>query len=247
MTSCGLLDETIEAHGGRDRWRAVDENQFSLSSGGLAFLSRSQPFALKNLKVRLRPHQRETVLGDFPRASWQGNWSPDCVRISDPEGRLRVERRDPRSHFRGLVNQVYWDKLDILYFAGYALWNYLSFPFVLEEPGVVVTQSGGRSGSPRLDAVFDPSFPTHSARQSFRLDSSRRLVRHDYTAHVIGPWAAAANFCLASVEVEGLPFYSRRKVYPRPGGYEAAVRFPALVWIEIDDLQVKGRAARPSS
>jgi len=161
------------------------------------------PFALVNLKASVRPHARETTLGDFPRPGWRGTWTPDCVQIRDPEGGLRDERRDPRRHFRGLVNQVYWDKLDILYFAGYALWNYLSFPFLLEEPGVVVTENDASSASPRLDAVFDASFPTHSARQSFWLDPSRRLVRHDYTADVIGTWATAAHFCEGGVEVRG--------------------------------------------
>jgi hypothetical protein len=230
-----LLEETIEAHGGRVRWRAVGAIEFALSSGGFAFLSRSQPNALKNLKVSVRPHERRTLLGDFPYPGWQGTWTPDCVEIRDPDGALKGERRDPRRHFHGLLNQVYWDKLDILYFAGYALWNYLSFPFFLDEPGVVVTETDAR-GALSLDAVFDPSFPTHSARQSFRLDSSRRLVRHDYAADVIGAYAAAANFCEESVEVDGLRFYTRRKVYPRLG--PAVVRFPTLVWIAIDDVRV---------
>ena len=60
-------------------------------------------------------------------------------------------------------------------FAGYALWNYLSFPFFLDEPGVVVTETGAREAL-SLDAVFDPSFPTHSATQSFR-----RLVENTTT------------------------------------------------------------------
>ena len=237
MTSRQLLEETIEAHGGRDRWRAVRSIAFSLSSGGFAFLSRSQPSALKSLKVSLKPHERETTLGDFPRPGWRGVWTPDHVQIRDPDGRLTAERREPRRHFGGLVNQVYWDKLDILTFAGYALWNYLTFPFILEEPGVVLTENATGAQS-RVDAVFDANFPTHSARQSFWLDPSRRLVRHDYTADVIGTWATAANFCLDSVEVDGLRFYNRRKVLPRLGPRQTIVRFPTLVWIEIDDLRV---------
>jgi hypothetical protein len=235
-----LLEETIQAHGGRDRWRMVERLEFRLSSGGFAFLSRSQPSALRDLRVSLRPHERETVLEDFPRPGWRGVWTPDQVRISDPDGRLAAERRDPRGHFRGLVHQVYWDKLDILYFAGYALWNYLSFPFILKEPGVFMMETTG--ASPRLDAVFDAAFPTHSAKQSFWLDPSRRLVRHDYAADVIGAWATAANFCLDSVVVDGLRFYTRRKVYPRLGPRQTIVRFPTLVWIEIDDMQVKRRS-----
>ncbi len=232
-----LLDETIEAHGGRERWRAAHTIEFALSSGGFAFLSRSQPNALRNLKVALRPHERRTLIRDFPRPGWQGAWTPDRVEIRDPGGGLAGARLEPRRHFRGLLNKVHWDKLDILYFAGYALWNYLTFPFLLEAPGVLVAEADAGAASHRLDAVFDPGFPTHSARQSFHLDPSRRLVRHDYTADVIGAYATAANFCLASVEVGGLRFYTRRKVYPRLGP-GAVVRFPTLVWIEIDDVQV---------
>jgi hypothetical protein len=180
----------------------------------------------------VRPHARETTLRDFPRAGWRGTWTPDCVQICDPDGGLKGERRDPRRHFRGLLNQVYWDKLDILYFAGYALWN------LLEEASVALTETDRSGASPRLDAVFRADFPTHSAKQSFLLGPSRRLVRHDYAADVIGAWAAAAHFCLDSVEVEGLRFYTRRKVFPRLGSREAVVRFPTLVWIEIDDVRI---------
>ncbi len=239
-TSRELLEETIQAHGGRERWQAVERLKFALSSGGFAFLSRSQPSALKYLKVSLRPRERETVLGDFPSPDWRGVWTPNHLEIRSPEGRLAAERRDPRNHFDGLVNRVYWDKLDILYFAGYALWNYLSFPFILEEPGARLTE--GADPSTRLDAVFDAPFPTHSAKQSFWLDPSRRLVRHDYAADVIGIWATAANFCLDSVIVNGLRFYTRRKAYPRLGPRQTIVRFPTLVWIEIDDIEVGWRS-----
>jgi hypothetical protein len=238
MTSRELLEETIRAHGGRDRWRAVERIEFSLSSGGFAFLSRSQPSALKGLRASVRPHVRETTLGDFPRPGWRGTWTPDRVEIRDAHGGLRGERREPRRHFVGLLNQVYWDKLDVLYFAGYALWNYLSFPFLLEEPGVDLTEIGASGASPRLDAAFDAGFPTHSAKPSFLISPSRRLVRHDYTAEVIGRWATAAHFCLDSVEVEGLRFYTRRKVFPRFGSSVIVVRFPTLVWIAIDDVRV---------
>ena len=241
-TSRELLEETIEAHGGRERWRAVREIEFALSSGGFAFFSRCQPLALKNVKVSLRPHERQTLIGDFPHSGRQGAWTPDRVEIRDPDGALIGERRDPRRHFRGPLKQGYWDKLDILYFAGYALWNYLTFPFLLEEPGVVVAEADAAAASSRVDAVFDPSFPTHSARQSFHLDSSRRLVRHDYTADVIGGYATAANFCLASAEVDGLRFYVRRKVCARFGP-STVVRFPTLVWIEIEDVRVNWNGA----
>ncbi|RBP11420.1 hypothetical protein DFR50_116115 [Roseiarcus fermentans] len=238
MTPNELLDETIDAHGGRERWRRVAAIRAKLSSGGLAFRSRCQPNALKRLAIEVRPHAVAVSLGDFVRPGWRGDWTPALAAIRDDRGTVVAERRDPRSHFRGPLNQVYWDKLDILTFAGAALWNYLAFPFILERPGVAPTAVGEDNGALRLDVRFAPEVPTHCARQSFHLDARRRLVRHDYTAEAIGSWATGANLCLASEVVGGLRFTTRRKVFPRLGPWKTVVPFPTLVWIEIDDLAV---------
>ena len=72
---------------------------------------------------------------------------------------------------------------------------------------------------------------------SYQLDPARLLARHDYTADVIGQWANAANLCLASEVVDGLRFYTRRRVFPR-FGTQNVLPFPTLVWIVIDDLRV---------
>jgi len=240
VTPAELLNETIEAHGGRERWRRVGAIRAALSSGGLAFQSRCQPNALKNLKIEVRPHDIAVTLGDFVRRGWRGTWTPALAAIHDDRGQLVAQRRDPRSHFSGVVSQVYWDKLDILTFAGYALWNYLSFPFLLERDDVELvgaTPAAG-DGNLRLDVRFGPGIPTHSRRQSFHIDPGRRLVRHDYTAEPIGSWATGANLCLKSEVVGGVRFYTRRKVLPRLGPAMAVVPFPTLVWIEIDDLDV---------
>ena len=240
MTPAELLNETIEAHGGRERWAHVGAIKAALSSGGLAFQSRCQPNALKDLAIEVRPHDVAVTLGDFVRPGWRGEWAPARAAIYDERGRLIDERRDPRRHFSGLVQQVYWDKLDILTFAGYALWNYLSFPFLLAGKAVKLTgaEVPAEAGVLKLDARFAPDTPTHSERQSFFIDSGRRLVRHDYTAEPIGSWATGANLCLASEVVAGVRFYTRRKVFPRLGPRQTVVRFPTLVWIELDDLSV---------
>ncbi len=238
MAPADLLNETIEAHGGRERWRRVSAVRGSLSSGGLAFQSRCQPNALKGLAIEVRPHDVAVTLADFVRPGWRGEWTPELVAIRDESGGLVEQRREPRRHFGGLVDQVYWDKLAVLTFAGYALWNYLTFPFLLERPGVeLVRVVPAADRGARLDVRFGPGFPTHSERQSFHLDAGRRLVRHDYTADPIGRWAKAANRALRSEVVGGVRFYTRRKVFPRgPGG--AVFPFPTLVWIEIDRLYV---------
>lgn len=239
MDAHALLETVIAAHGGRPRWQAVERIEARLSSAGLAFSLHLQARALEGLRLTLRPHAREVTLHGYGGPGWRGIWVPDQVRLLDPQGDLVTRRIEPRAMFSRLDRQVRWDRLDLLYFAGYALWNYLSFPFILEEPGVSLLES---SAPDRLVARFDASLPTHSAVQTFHLDAAGLLTRHDYTADVIGRWARAANFCLASDVVEGLRFYTRRRVYPRLLG-DAVLPFPTLVWIELAEVSVRFAAS----
>lgn len=233
-----LIEILIETHGGRERWRSLETIEFRLSSSGLAFALHGQASALLGKRVKLWPHARRVELHDYRQPGWRGVWTPARVWVLDATGREVVRRDDPRASFSRWSRQVRWDGLDMLYFAGYALWNYMTFPFLLEEMGVAMRGvDSGRDGVRRIDISFSPDFPTHSSSQSFHIDASGNLLRHDYTADVIGRWATAANFCLDSVQVDGLRFYTRRRVYPR-FGTGVVLPAPTLVWIEIDDLTV---------
>lgn len=227
-----LLEALLAEHGGRERWAQLRTVRASLSSGGLAFALHLQPQALKQLRVELQPQAQRVRLGDFHRLGWCGEWTPQRVALYDEQHRCVAQREAPRERFKAFARQLWWDRLDILYFAGYALWNYLSFPYLLTLPGVQLRSEGRQ----RLYAQFDGSIATHSREQVFHLDAALGLRRHDYTAQVIGSWARAANLCLASERVAGLRFYTRRKVYPSRGTLAAPLPFPTLVWIEIDDL-----------
>lgn len=233
MKPIPLFEKVIEAHGGRHRWQTLESIEASFSSGGLAFTLHMQPLALKGLRLSMQPHARRVVLHDFCYPGWSGVWSPDRVQILDAAGNLVSERGHPRQSFSRFSRQVRWDKLDILYFAGYALWNYLGFPFILESPGVSIL----KAEAGRLVTRFDAEIPTHSAQQVFHIDDSALLTRHDYTADVIGSWANAANFCRDSEVVDGLRFYTRRRVFPR-FGEDIVLPLPTLVWIKIDSIRL---------
>lgn len=235
MNSNLLLEQVLEAHGGLARWQSLDSIEADFSSGGLAFSLHLQPWALQGLKISVQPHAQRVVLRDFVHPGWSGVWTPNQVQILDDTGAVVAQRQNPRTAFSRLDKQVRWNKLDILYFAGYALWNYLSFPFILTSPGVTLVEAD--TNRHELQARFDASVPTHSANQTFHIDDSGLLTRHDYTADVIGKWANAANFCLASEVVDGLRFYTRRRVLPRFGA-QTVLPLPTLVWIEIDTIRL---------
>jgi hypothetical protein len=166
------------------------------------------------------------------------------VRHETTDGDLIASRDDPRARFfgfSGLRRNMRWDVLDLTYFAGYAMWSYLTTPLLLTRNEVEVSEGppiesrGGRWR--RLDARFGEGIDTHSEAQSFWFDTEGLLRRHDYTAKVVGGWARAAHTCDAHREFDGLVFPTRRRVHPRRQG--GPLGFPTLVWIELDTIEVE--------
>jgi hypothetical protein len=166
------------------------------------------------------------------------------ARIETDRGVVVAARSDPRSDFSGvsgLRRNLRWDPVDSAYFAGYAMWNYLTTPYLLTREGIELSEGEvwkeeGETWR-RLEATFPPSIHTHSRRQTFYFDVAYRLRRHDYVAEVVGGWAKAAHYCADHAEAGGLVFPTRRWVRPiRPGN--RSLPFPTLVWIELADLRV---------
>lgn len=226
------LEAVFDAHGGLASWAGVTAIEGQLSCGGFALASRLQRRALRRLRFRVEPHARRVTLRDFGRLGWVGTWSPAGVSLRDGNG-LVGQRPDARAHFDRWASVIAWDRLDVLYFAGYALWNYLSFPFLLGQPGVTVSFDDRR-----LVVDFPPDLPTHSPRQAFHLDVHGHLLRHDYTAEVYGRWAHVANLVRGATVAGGHRFYTRRRAWARLGSGSAIVPWPLIIWIELDDLVV---------
>lgn len=234
-----LLAQVVARHGGMRRWASVDRIDARLSAGGLAFLSRWQACALIRRQVSMFPHQRRVLLAPFFDVGSVGEWTPDAVRVHRADRADVEQRMAPRARFDHWRSHIWWDRMDVLYFAGYALWNYLSFPFLLDDASVVLHPDVTRSpsGDRVLSVQFPEAYPTHCRHQRFHVDAEGCLVRHDYVAEVFGSWAAAANFCEVAQEHCGLRFYTRRRVLPS-SAVCLALRFPTLVWIELDELVV---------
>lgn len=225
-----LLERVIEAHGGRDAWHGRAGFEVALDVGGAAWPMRMRR-APGRLRGRVRTAEPAVELVDFPEQGMVGIFEPDRVRI-EAGAKVVADRHDPRAAFKRVRQHVRWDDLDFLYFSGYALWNYLAFPFMLERAGIEVEERPGRV----LAARFPAEFPTHSPEQLFYLDAEYLLVRHDYTARVFGRWARAAHMTSDHARFAGLSIPTRRRVYPRlPGGRVA----PAPVIVSLDVVSVR--------
>jgi hypothetical protein len=236
-----LVAQAIEAHGGSERFDAAREIVVRVSSGGFAFASKLQRGAVRRIEGRVATAGQRTVLSPYPETGRSGVFERGAVRIESAAGAAVAERPDARSAFRGPRHALWWDRLDMLYFAGYALWTYLSLPFVLARPGYAAREidpwdEDGRRWR-RLAISFPADVHTHSREQVLYLDDDGLIARHDYTAEPFGSWAKAAHYTLERRAVDGLVIGVRRRAYPRRPDNRPR-RAPLLVWIEIEDARL---------
>ena len=239
-----LLEEVLDAHGGIQRWRTAATVHARVRSGGLLLRTRVPGNRLADYRITVHVQEARTVLDPFPSAERRGVFENGAVRIETYDGKVISSRTNPRAAFfgrSGLRRNIRWDPLDSVYFAGYAMWNYLTAPYLLTRDGVEVADGGPwqQEGETwrRLNASFPPDLDTHSRRQTFYFDSGAHLRRHDYAAEVIGRWARAAHYCTDPVQADGLVFPTRRWVHPI-GPDDRSLPFPTLVSLQLSDLRV---------
>jgi hypothetical protein len=146
----------------------------------------------------------------------------------------------PRESFAGHTLETPWSMLQLAYFAGYAMWTYLSEPYSLTFPGVTTEELGpwDEDGQiwRRLGVRYPDSIGTHSADQVLYVDSDGLLRRRDYQLD-IAAGSPAAHYMDDHREFDGIVIPLKRVVHGRD---EKGRRVPELVsvTIDIDDVAV---------
>jgi hypothetical protein len=240
-----LLDEVLDAHGGVERWREAARISARVRSGGFLVRTRMPGNRFADYELTVDVAGRRAVMDPFPSDGERGVFDRGEARIEGEDGEVVESRTDPRAAFTGasgLRRNLRWDALDATYFAGYAMWNYLTTPFLLTLDGVEVRErepwSEGDGTWRRLAATFPANLDTHSANQTFYFDSRGLLRRHDYVARVVGGWARGAHYCADHTESGGLAFPTRRWVRPI-GPRNRSLPFPTMVWLRISEIEVE--------
>jgi hypothetical protein len=208
-----LLEAFVLAHGGRDRWSALESVTLDVRLRPWFLALKGLPNRERRLILRADPHRPFATL-TFDDGS-VGLFDHD--RVLCEGGGERTIRPGPDGRY---PVRLRWDRLDLLHFLGYALWNYATTPFCLLSPGVVCTEGPVWKQSPSetwrtLEVAFPDDFPTHCRRQTFYVGADHRLRRLDYTADVLGPLARGAHLVDDYQTVDGFAFPTRRSVHPR--------------------------------
>lgn len=238
VTACplpALAQRVLGAYGGGDRWRRATTVEAVVSAGGLALRLKGQR-GLRQVRVRVTVWEPVVRFGPIDDSGEVAVLLGQDARLEDAYGRLLEHRFRARKYFATARRRWWWDRLDLAYFAGCALWTDLSFPALLLRDDVRWVEQEETT----LAACFRSHLPTFSPIQVFHFDPATALLRqHDYTAEVFGPWAKAASVVLAhQCSSDGVPHPAQRRVMPC-GSNGHPRRWPVLAWCHVHEWRLE--------
>jgi hypothetical protein len=213
-----LLGDAIEAHGGLRRWNAHRRLSATIVTGGelWALKGVDQDQAPRTMRVDL--HREWASVEPFGRAGQRTDFTPDRIAIEAEEGKIIAERKDPRASFAGHDMRTNWDPLHRAYFNGYALWTYLTTPFLLAMEGFNVREiEPWREGTEiwrGLRATFPTAIASHGSEQDFYFGPDMLVRRHDYKVEIAGGFAAA-QYISDPISIDGIMIPTRRRAFLR--------------------------------
>ena len=222
-----LATLAINAHGGLDRWRRFKTVSAHLVQGGVLWKVKGQDGVLDDVHLTVDLDKEWASHRPFGQQDRHSSFQPDRVAIETSDGQVVEERANPRESFKDHQFDTPWDRLQLVYFAGYAMWTYLNTPFLFALPGIETEeldtwQEDGASWR-RLKVRFPERVATHSAEQTFYFDQQGLLRRHDYDVDVAGG-TPAAHYVSAPTEVSGIVVPDRAQDISASAGREFCAR-----------------------
>src|SRR5260370_32943888 len=233
-----LLDLAVAAHRGLERWNSLGTVTLGLSVGGALWDLKGQTGLFAKATYEADIHKQRATLGRFGSPGRRVRFMPDLLILQGEEGEVIDVRNDPRSAFAGHVTETPWDRFHAAYFSGYALWTYLTQPFLYTYPGFAVDEiepweEDGEIWR-RLKVIFPDTIASHTRAQVSYFGHDGLLRRHDYAVDVLGG-ATGAQYIGGYHQHGGILMPHRRRVYPR-GPDNRKISEPLLVSIDIRDL-----------
>lgn len=222
--SLDFLDVCIKKHGHADFWKSEKSLILNIVSlKGLIPLSKGlERYFTDSVDVVINP-RKQTVEFSSLQGALKANYDSGNVFVQMNEATLKYP-----NHFKKLSSKnklKRWQIQDGVYFFGQALVTYYSVPSILSELRLINFKQTDQLKSFQVE--FPTDFPTHSQRQTFHFDNSGLLIRHDYTADVIGAFATGSHFTSEYLKKEGIQVAGKREVMLRIG--PLATKIPVLI------------------
>jgi hypothetical protein len=232
-----LSSAAVNAQGKLSRWNQLKTVTATLSITDAIWEVKGKPDALEDLSIEAQL-QKESLTTHFNGQGKRTVFEPNRITVQTESGRIVGSRDDPRSAFRGHTQQTPWDDMHLAYFSSYALWIYLTIPFLYTYPGFVTEELGpweesGEQWRP-LKVIVPDSIASHSREQVAYFGPDGLLRRHEYTVDIMGG-AAGLNYAADYRNVDGIMVPTKRRAYA-PDGNKQKIPNPVLVAIDIRDI-----------
>jgi hypothetical protein len=203
--------------------------------GGLLFLLKgiNIPAHAKITVDVQRPH---TVIDPVDESGDTGVLDGFSVTILSPSGKILEQRADARDHLQNASVSTKWDRLNLVYFLGYAFWGYYSLPAQLMRSDIQWTELSDGV----LQADYGTNLPVHSRIQRFWFDKKTGLLRrNDYTPVAAARDARASHVIFEHGISNGIAYPSKRRVKMSFGQYGWVFPFPDFITIDVERWQLR--------
>jgi hypothetical protein len=239
MNMSELRDLVIDAHGGIARWNKVKTIDGDMSITGGLWARKGWPDVLKDVHVTAAAGNQWISYRPFIGEGMRSSCTPDHSVIETLDGKPVKDRKNPRAAFDGHTVETPWDDLNLAYFSGYAMWNYLTAPFIFALPGFQTEEiepwdeKGERRR--RLRVVFPDHIATQCPEQIFHINCDGLICRMDYSAPVAGG-APTAHYLDDHKDFSGIKVATKRRALRRKSDGTANPD-PVFVAIDIADIR----------
>lgn len=237
-----LLEFTINAHGGIENWKKFETITARLICDGVLWSMVGQPGTVDDIYVTSHTKKQVTSHYPFINKDWHTSFTPGHVAIENSKGEVIEELSNPRDSFAGYTTETPWSRLQLAYFAGYAMWTYFNAPFNFADPGYMVRElePWEENGEVfrRLEVTFPEHVATHSPIQTFYIGQDGLIKRHDYSVDIAGG-ATAAHYLSDYIDVKGIKIATKRKVYVRLEDNTPLFPEPLLVSIDLSEISLE--------
>ncbi|CDG85314.1 hypothetical protein [Janthinobacterium agaricidamnosum] len=236
-----LLKTVIKAHGGWERWQKVTKLNAHVSIGGGIWHLKGWPGVFTDANVVINPRRQHIEFSPFGNLGQHILVEPDRVAIVATDGNIIEQRGSPRQAFEGHSIQTPWDALHLAYFSGYAMWGYLTAPYLFAYPGFHAQEiePWDENGEiwRRLKVTFPAEIHAHCSEQVFYYDSKGLLRRNDYRVDIIGSGTTSAHYSDEHKSFGGMVFPTNRRVYSI-GADNKPILERVLVSIHVHEVDV---------
>jgi hypothetical protein len=242
VSTSSLLDEAIEAHGGLKRWNELKSADIHCLVNGGVWGLKGVPGILTDFHYQIDLHQQSGRIPAFTQPDQRATFQADRVGIETNEGAVIEELLRPGASLEGQTLESKWNRLQLIYFVGYAIWSYMTTPFCFTMPGFATQEiepwKQGNETWRRLKVTFPDYLARHSKEQIYFFGSDGLLRRHDYVAEPVTKERTATHYMADYKQFDGITVPTRQRIYVLnpDGGYSPE---NLLVALDVEETSLR--------